>query len=112
MGRPFAIVVLTAVMLALSALAWAAPAGESRYPPIPLQPLSATETTVVQPGDHLWKISASHLSDSLDRAAEDSEIAPYWRLIIAENRDDLRSGNPDLIFPGEIVALPVASDSP
>jgi hypothetical protein len=35
-----------------------------------------------------------------------AEITPVWVEVIAANRDRLRSGDPDLIFPGEIVVLP------
>ncbi len=77
--------------------------------PIPVRlPVSMTapdQVTVVR-GDHLWKISDRHLSRRLGREAADEEISPYWRLVIEVNRDRIRSGDPDLIFPGEIVTLP------
>jgi nucleoid-associated protein YgaU len=62
---------------------------------------------VVRAGDNLWRIARaevvqrSHASDP-DGAA----VARYWRLVIAANRSTLRSGDPSLIFPGEIVTLP------
>ena len=43
-------------------------------------------SVVVQPGDHLWKISATHLEGILDRPAEPEEIDPYWRVVIEANR--------------------------
>jgi hypothetical protein len=60
----------------------------------------------VEPGDHLWKISEEHLAGVLGRAVGDAEIDPYWRSVIDANRSHLRSGDPDLIYPGETVALP------
>ena len=36
----------------------------------------------------------------------DEEIARYWRTVCDANRDTLRSGNVDLVYPGEIVTLP------
>jgi nucleoid-associated protein YgaU len=59
-------------------------------------------SVVVAKGDHLWKISARSLGDH----ATESEIAPYWRDVIRLNTPNLRSGDPDLIYPGEVVALP------
>ncbi len=63
-------------------------------------------SVVVQPGDHLWKISATHLEGILDRPAEPAEIDPYWRFVIETNRAALSSGDPDLIYPGEVIELP------
>jgi nucleoid-associated protein YgaU len=55
----------------------------------------------VAKGDHLWKISARHLDTDANH-----EIAPYWRQLIEVNTPHLRSGDPDLIYPGEVVELP------
>lgn len=63
-------------------------------------------SVVVEPGDHLWKISATHLAEDLGREATDSEIWPYWREVIVANTPALRSGDPDLIYPGEVISLP------
>ena len=59
----------------------------------------------VQRGDNLWTIAANHLADS-GVTRSNGRIAPYWKELIQENRSGLRSGNPDLIFPGETVTLP------
>ncbi len=86
-------------------------AGEtSDHVRIPLTPYVAPTVTevVVEPGDHLWKISAGRLQVVLGREASNSEISPYWRTVIEENRAGLRSGDPDLIYPGEVIALPPA----
>jgi nucleoid-associated protein YgaU len=57
-------------------------------------------------GDHLWSISEGHLTDAVGDTPTDAEIARYWRRVIDANRDRLRSGDPDLIYPGETVRLP------
>jgi hypothetical protein len=59
----------------------------------------------VQPGDSLWTIAANHLADS-GVTRSNGRIGPYWKELIQENRSGLRSGNPNLIFPGETVTLP------
>ena len=63
-------------------------------------------TVVVEKGDHLWKISAR----ALGRPASDRAIGPYWLEVIDINRPHLRSGDPDLIYPGELVTLPEVSE--
>jgi nucleoid-associated protein YgaU len=60
----------------------------------------------VESGDNLWTIARSELARRDGRAPADRDIAPYWFRVIAANRTTLRSGDPNLIFPGEIVILP------
>jgi nucleoid-associated protein YgaU len=67
-------------------------------------------TVEVERGDHLWKISERRLGGVTGRKPEDTEITPYWRQVIEVNREGLLSGDPDLIYPGEMVTLP-PSDS-
>jgi len=74
-------------------------------PPPPAQPASV----VVQAGDNLWTIAADALARATarDRAGiADAEIARYWRAICDANATTVRSGNLDLIAPGEVIALP------
>lgn len=73
---------------------------------LPVRVEVASSSVVVQPGDHLWKISARHLTRDLGRKAADSEIWPYWREVVVSNTPGLRSGDPDLIYPGEVIELP------
>lgn len=61
---------------------------------------------VVRPGDSLWKLAESRLETVQGRRPDDSDIAAYWVKVIDANRDRIRSGDPDLIFPGEEIALP------
>jgi hypothetical protein len=57
-------------------------------------------------GDNLWTIARAELARRNGRAPADHDIVPYWSRVIAANRATLRSGDPNLIYPGEIVALP------
>jgi nucleoid-associated protein YgaU len=75
--------------------------------PAPSTAPSWTRVHVVVPGDNLWLIARAEVSraSGTDQPT-DAQIAPYWRRVIAANRTTLRSGNPSLIFPGEVVELP------
>lgn len=113
MDRTTLLVGFTAAVFVAMTVAAARPAGEIAYPPVVTSPPSTPGVTIVQPGDHLWKISEQHLFNLLEREPSDAEVSPYWRLTIEENLGDLRSGDPDLIFPGERVKLPARpTDSP
>jgi nucleoid-associated protein YgaU len=72
-------------------------------------PSNTANQVVVEPGDHLWRISERRLETLLGDEPSNAEIGPYWREVIEVNTDSLRSGDPDLIYPGEIVTLPPAS---
>jgi hypothetical protein len=63
---------------------------------------------VVLSGENLWLLARAEVirAGGTDRP-DDAEIAPYWRRVIEANRTTLRSGNPSLIFPGEVVTLPL-----
>lgn len=110
MGRPLLIVVLVALLMA-TGVAGADPAYETRLP-IGLSEASIEPTppdhVVVVSGDHLWKISERHV----EATSPGLRIAPYWLEVIEENRPRLRSGDPDLIYPGEVIVLPELSGQP
>ncbi|GIU89676.1 MAG: hypothetical protein KatS3mg010_0775 [Acidimicrobiia bacterium] len=59
------------------------------------------------PGDNLWRIAAAEVArvDGTERAA-DAAVFPYWRALVDANRATLRSGDPALIVPGEVITLP------
>jgi hypothetical protein len=61
---------------------------------------------VVRDGDSLWSIAAAHLETSGISNPTESIVAAYWMEILSANLGSIRSGDPDLIFPGETVALP------
>ncbi len=69
-------------------------------------PAAAASTYVVKSGDNLWRIAQQHLAGVLEDPPSSEATAAYWREIVADNRDTLRSGDPNLIYPGEVVALP------
>lgn len=71
-------------------------------------PETGADSVVVVKGDHLWKISAQHVGAE----AGNSEVAPYWREVVDVNTPQLRSGDPDLIYPGEVVELPAVNGQP
>jgi resuscitation-promoting factor RpfA len=80
-------------------------------PPVaaPAPAPSPVATHVVAPGEHLWSIAAAHVAASTGRRIDDltaAEIAPYWSGVVEINRARLRSGNPDLVYPGEVIELP------
>jgi hypothetical protein len=61
----------------------------------------------VRPGDDFWSISESTLRAAWGRVPTAQEIAPYWLTVIAANRDRLPDpGNPNLLFPGNVLVLP------
>ncbi|MEA3055784.1 MAG: resuscitation-promoting factor RpfA, partial [Actinomycetota bacterium] len=66
----------------------------------------APAEVVVAAGDHLWGIAERTLEQRLGRAPNDAEIAPYWSKLIEANRDRLTTGDPDLIFAGQVFRLP------
>lgn len=108
MGRWLARVVLAALFVAVGLMTGVARAGDSpQQIRIPWRSAdgSAKAKAIVRPGDHLWKISARHL----DELESESEVAPFWREVIKTNLPTLRSGDPDLIYPGEVIVLPEPS---
>jgi hypothetical protein len=72
----------------------------------PSAPAARPSTHVVLPGENLWRIAADHLAAVRGRAQADGEVVGYWRRLVDTNRATLRSGDPNLVFAGEIVALP------
>lgn len=72
-----------------------------------IPPESRSDTYVVQGGDNLWSIAASHLAAETGTHPSGSEVTPYWRALIDANRDALPDpANPDLLFPGIVLRLP------
>jgi nucleoid-associated protein YgaU len=62
---------------------------------------------VVRPGDSLWSIAEEALLD-LNGHVEDRDVVRYWRRVVEANRSALADpANPDLIFAGQVIALPV-----
>jgi hypothetical protein len=61
---------------------------------------------VVRPGDHMWGLARARLIEEWGRVPSSAEIIPYWVKVVEANRERIRSGDPDLIFPGETLLLP------
>jgi hypothetical protein len=77
-------------------------------PIVPAAPAAGTTHTVTG-GEHLWSIAAARVASASGRASADlapADIAPYWLRVVELNRQRLRSGNPNLVYPGEVVELP------
>jgi nucleoid-associated protein YgaU len=72
-------------------------------------PEARRDTHDVAEGDNLWSIARDHLAEVRGGGADEPtlrEVASYWLRVIEANRDRLASGDPDLIYPGEQIALP------
>ncbi len=74
----------------------------------PATPTTGWTEVEVVPGDNLWRISRRHLAD----LGDEGPVAPYWRQVVDTNRPHLRSGDPDLIYPGEVIRLPPPDVNP
>jgi hypothetical protein len=59
----------------------------------------------VRPGDNLWTIAQRQAAAD---GADDStaEVAGYWLRLVEAATPSLRSEDPDVIHPGEVIALP------
>lgn len=76
-------------------------------PPPDAKTVPATQDRVeVGKGDHFWKLAHQRLRAVKGREPSTEEVAAYWVEVVEANRHRIRSGNPDLIYPGEIVLLP------
>lgn len=107
--------------VAKAAPAESVPGANALARPLPLLPTAvATARTAVQapaalpggdlytvvPGDNLWLIAETRIQDASEGAATEEMIATYWRKLIDDNTASLRSGDPNLIYAGEILTLP------
>ena len=104
--------VITGLSFLLSNVALADRGPDSSRLPVTFASRASVESVVVARGDHLWKISARHLHANFSRDATSSEILPYWREVVETNRPTLRSGDPDVIHPGEVIRLPAVNGPP
>ncbi len=77
------------------------PAPLSAGPGTVPHPAGPVEVVVVR-GDNMWKLAQRRIEE----VSPHSAVSPYWRTVVEANRGSIRSGNPDLIYPGEILELP------
>ena len=93
------------------------PTGDSQspaaisQPPIVETPIVVAQAdeaveVIIERGDNMWTLAEARLQELNGRPPTDAEIGPYWRLVVKANLDRIRSGDPDLIFPGEVLILP------
>ena len=82
------------------------PAVPDQASPRPAPPLPAAQTSTyrVVAGDSLWAIACRFLSVD-GSVPSDADINRYWRIIYAANRQVV-GADPDLIFPGQLLAIP------
>ena len=66
----------------------------------------STSTYTVVPGDNFWAIAKAQVAAKTGQEPSEAEVASYWVKLIDANRSSIRSGDPDLIFPGEVFTLP------
>ena len=79
----------------------AAAATISTPTPVDIEPIA-----VVEPGDSLWSIAAGEVRDRTGKT-DDATITRYWDEVVRANRAVLVDpANPDLIYPGQRIALP------
>ena len=65
------------------------------------------ETWTVDCGDHLWLIAEEVLADAAGSVPDDDMVTDYWLTLIAANQDRLVApDNPDLLLPGQVLAIP------
>lgn len=81
-------------------------------PPVATVAVEQSQAYTVANGDNLWAIAATHIESVVDGDPSVPEVTEYWLRVVTANRDTLRSGDPNLIYPGEIVALPLVEDAP
>jgi len=87
-------------------------APEPTPPPAPAAPAptpapARVDSWIVQPGDSLWSIAASHLADVHGAPAADADVVVMWNRLIDFNRDRLvNPDDPDLIFADQVFELP------
>lgn len=63
----------------------------------------------VRLGENLWRIAEKRLATATRRpvgALRAAEVHRHWLRLIETNRERLRSGDPDLIYPDEELVLP------
>lgn len=84
----------------------AGPLVQSEAPDTPVDAPVAEGTHTVATGENLWVIARGHLSQDGQAPPTDRQVHAFWVRLIEANTAGLRSGDPDLIFAGEVLVLP------
>ncbi len=119
MGPPKSLVAIVLMLVVVTVPALAiSPTSESAGFPLPPEDLadqrawrgrSRPEAThTVNTGESLWSISADSVTKAMGRTPAPMEVDPYWRSVVELNLPALKSGDADLIYPGEQIVLPSA----
>lgn len=97
--------------------AHSAPAPPAGLPPLPPHGHAAPAGLAgelprrheVVEGEHLWGLARAAVAEATGRSGSrvaPAEVAAYWVRLIEANPSSLRSGDPDLVHPGEVLTLP------
>lgn len=81
-------------------------------PESPASPVPPVGEWLVEPGDSFWSIAEELVGDALGRHPSGSEVAAYWRTLVDANRTRLVTPDPDLLLPGQSLALPASTGVP
>ena len=88
------------------------PAGPTTGRDDPMAEPPGPVVVMVRPGDHLWGLAEHRLRQIWDRQPHPAEVAHYWVATLEANLGRLRSGHPDLVYPGEEIVLPAPPLNP
>jgi len=69
--------------------------------------VSEADTWTIAPGDHVWRVAERTLAGAWERPPTDAETSTYLGALIEANHDRLVvPGHPDLVYAGQVFALP------
>jgi hypothetical protein len=75
--------------------------------PAPVAVPVVGETWTVARGESFWSIARSVIGTRTGRTPTNAEIAAFWRPLVGANTGRLaRRGNADLLFAGQVIAVP------
>ncbi len=82
-----------------------------REPRVTPTPVRSEVLHVVEAGESFWLIAQQLVAERRGTTVEDltpADVHDTWVELVETNRATIRSGNPNLIYPGEVVTLPGA----
>lgn len=71
---------------------------------VPKAPMKSS-TYTIKKGDNFWKLAEKNKPKGMT-------TAQYWTKVVNANKGKIKSGNPDLIYPGEKIILPGVGSKP